>query len=398
MNIDDRHELAQAIVDTIREPLLVLDRDLRVVSANRSYYLTFGVNRQDVQGRPVYALGDGQWNIPELRVLLENVAPRHAVMEAFEVEGEFSGLGRRTMLLNARKVFYEDNFHTTILLAIEDITERRGRERGLDELLRHKEVFLQEMEHRVANSLQIIASILLIKARTVRSEETRLHLQDAHRRVMSVAVMQQQLKASEPDATIELDPYLSQLCETLAASMIGDGRPISLEVHAEGGTATRGQSVSIGLIVTELVINALKHAFPDDRRGGMVMVTYDLAEPNWRLTVSDNGIGRPAGQMDKALPGLGTAIIEALAKQLDARVEVFMDPHGTTVSITHTAFVSRLPRRAGAMAAVEPHPIRFEDELPLVIAPSFGRTLVDPCFLKGHGTSSAGLGQSVRTD
>jgi chemotaxis protein methyltransferase CheR len=346
MNIDDRHELAQAIVDTIREPLLVLDKDLRVVTANRSFYLTFGMNRQDVQGRPVYALGDGQWNIPELRVQLESIAPRHAVMEAFEVEQEFSGLGRRTMLLNARKVFYEDNFHTTILLAIEDITERRARERGLDELLRHKDVFLQEMEHRVANSLQIIASILLIKARTVRSEETRLHLQDAHRRVMSVAVMQQQLKASEPDATIELDPYLSQLCETLAASMIGDGRPISLEVHAEGGTATRSQSVSIGLIVTELVINALKHAFPDDRRDGMVMVTYDLAEPNWRLTVSDNGIGRPAGQPDMVRPGLGTAIIEALAKQLDARVEVFMDPHGTTVSITHTKFVSGLSRRA----------------------------------------------------
>ena len=346
MNIDDRHALAQAIVDTIREPLLVLDKDLRVVSANRSYYLTFGMNRQDVQGRPVYALGDGQWNIPKLRLLLESIAPEHTVMEAFEVEQEFSGLGRRTMLLNARKVFYEDNFHTTILLAIEDITERRARERGLDELLRHKDVFLQEMEHRVANSLQIIASILLIKARTVRSEETRLHLQDAHRRVMSVAATQQQLKALETGATIELDPYLSQLCETLAASMIGDGRPISLEVHAEGGTATRGQSVSIGLIVTELVINALKHAFPDDRSGGAVMVTYDLADPNWRLTVSDNGIGRPAGQMDKVNPGLGTAIVEALAKQLDARVEVFMDPHGTTVSITHTAFVSRLPRRA----------------------------------------------------
>jgi PAS domain S-box-containing protein len=346
IDIDDGHALAQAIVDTIREPLLVLDKDLRVVTANRSFYLMFGMNRQDVQGRPVYALGDGQWNIPELRLLLENIAPEHTVMEAYEVEQDFYGLGRRIMLLNARKVFYEDNFHTTILLAIEDITERRAKERGLDELLQHKEVFLQEMEHRVANSLQIIASILLMKARTVRSEETRLHLQDAHRRVMSVAAMQQQLKASEPDATIELDPYLSQLCETLAASMIGDGRPISLEVHAEGGTATRSQSVSIGLIVTELVINALKHAFPDNRGDGTVMVTYDLAEPNWRLTVSDNGIGKPAGHTEKVQPGLGTAIIEALAKQLDARVEVFMDPHGTTVSITHTKFESRLPRRA----------------------------------------------------
>jgi PAS domain S-box-containing protein len=344
--IEDGRALAQAIVDTIREPLLVLDKDLRVVTANRSFYLTFRMNRQDVQGRPVYALGNGQWNIPELRLLLETIAPQHAVMEAYEVEQDFSGIGRRTMLLNARKVFYEENSHTTILLAIEDITERRAKERELEELLQQKDLLLEEMRHRVANTLQIIASILLIKARTVRSAETRLHLQDAHQRVMSVAAMQQQLQASEPGATIELGPYLSRLCETLAASMIGDRRPISLKVHVEGGTAPSSQAVSVGLIVTELVINALKHAFPDDRSDGTVIVAYDLAEPNWRLTVSDNGIGRPEGHSDKTNAGLGTTIIEALAKQLDARVDVLMDPYGTTVSITHAPFASRLPAAA----------------------------------------------------
>jgi PAS domain S-box-containing protein len=346
MDVDDGRALAQAIVDTIREPLLVLDKDLRVVTANRSFYLTFGMNRQDVQGRPVYALGDGQWNIPELRLLLENIAPQHAVMDAYEVEQEFSGIGRRTMLLNARKVFYEENSHTTILLAIDDITERRAKERELKELLQQKEMLLQEMQHRVANSLQIIASILLIKARTVRSEETRLHLQDAHQRVMSVAAMQEQLQPSEPGATIELGPYLSRLCETLAASMIGGRRPVTLRVHAEAGTASSSQAVSIGLIVTELVINALKHAFPDDRSGSTVIVAYDLAEPNWRLSVSDNGIGRPEGHSDMTHPGLGTTIIEALAKQLDARVDVLMNPHGTTVLITHAPFASRQPTAA----------------------------------------------------
>ena len=81
-NNDDRHALAQAMVDTIREPLLVLDKNLRVITANRSFYLMFRMNCQDVQGRPVYALGDGQWNIPELRLLLESIAPRHAVQPA----------------------------------------------------------------------------------------------------------------------------------------------------------------------------------------------------------------------------------------------------------------------------------------------------------------------------
>ena len=96
-------------------------------------------------------------------------------MEGYEVEQDFSGIGRRTMLLNARGVLSEGKENRTILLAIEDITARRAAERELKEILKQKDVLLQDMQHRVANSLQIIASILLIKARTVRSEETRLH-------------------------------------------------------------------------------------------------------------------------------------------------------------------------------------------------------------------------------
>ena len=340
IDIDDGRALAEAIVDTIREPLLVLDKNLRVVLASRSFYLTFNMDRQDVQGRPVYALGDGQWNIPELRSLLEEIVLQHAVIEAYEVEQDFSGIGRRTMLLNARKVFHEGNSHSTILLAIEDITERRAAERELNSLLQQKEVLLQEMQHRIANSLQIIASILLLKARTVRSEETRLHLQDAHQRVMSIAAVQQQLEASRHGEPIELGPYVFRLCETLAASMIGDNRPISLTAHVEGGTASSSEAVSIGLIVTELVINALKHGFPNDPPDGQIIVAYGVAQTQWRLTVSDNGIGTSDGCMDKTAPGLGTSIVEALAKQLDARVEVLMDPHGTTVSITHNVHIA----------------------------------------------------------
>src|SRR6476661_6348125 len=133
--LEDGHTLAQAIVDTIREPLLVLDKDLRVVAASRSFFLTFKMNRQDVQGRPIYALGDGQWDIPQLRLLLERILPQHAVMDGYEVERDFSVIGRRTMVLNARTVFYEKHDQALILLAIADITERRTAERSLAELL-----------------------------------------------------------------------------------------------------------------------------------------------------------------------------------------------------------------------------------------------------------------------
>ena len=337
IDIDDVHTLAQGIVDTIRDPFLVLDQHLRVVTANRAFCQTFRMTRQNIEDRAVYALADGQWDIPALRFLLENVAPQHTVMEGYEVEREFPGIGRRSMLLNAREVVSQRNARKLLLLTIEDVTERRAAEREAAELLRQKEMLLQEMQHRIANSLQIIASILLLKARTVQSEETRLHLRDAHQRVMSVAAVQQQLLASSHGDPVYIGPYLSRLSQALAASMTDDSRPISLKVQAEGGTATPAEAISIGLIVAELVINAFRHAFVGDQAAGLIVVAYEAAETSWRLTVSDNGIGTPEGQSDsdKPRPGLGTIIVAALAKQLDARVEVMRGRRGTTVSITH---------------------------------------------------------------
>jgi two-component sensor histidine kinase len=338
---DDASALAKAIVDTVREPLLVLDHDLRVIAASRSFYLTFKVSRQDTEGRRLYTLGNGQWDIPALRLLLEQIVPEHTVMEAYEVEQEFPGIGRRTMLLNARKVFDEGNSHSTLLLAIEDITERRATERALQDLLEQKDMLLQEMSHRVANSLQIIASILLLKARTVQSEETRLHLQDAHQRVMSVASVQQQLQATGRGESIQIGPYLSKLCESLAASMIGEIRPISLKVLAEEGMASSSQAVSLGLIVTELVINALKHAFPDHKRDGQVVVSYAVDGASWKLSVSDNGVGKADLRDSSKTGGLGTSLVQALAQQLEARVDSVSTSEGTTISIIHATLPLR---------------------------------------------------------
>lgn len=343
---EDAGLLAKAIVDTVREPLLVLDRELKVIIASRSFYQTFQMTPEATQGYKIYDLDEGVWDIPELRLLLEKIVPEHGVMEGFEVERDFRRIGRRAMVLNARKVFYEGNGHTTILLAFEDATERRRTEQALQKLLEQKEVLLSEMSHRVANSLQIIASILLMKARTVESVETRLHLQDAHRRVMSVASVQQHLQASGKGEQIAVGPYLSKLCETLAASMIGDNRAISLKVVAGGGTVTSTEAVSLGLIVTELVINAVKHAFPDSTHAGDVVVGYEVDGANWKLSISDNGVGMPDRKAGEKKSGLGTSLMKALAQQLEAQVEIASDAKGTTVSVTHATFTSRLPTAA----------------------------------------------------
>jgi len=344
VGIQDGNTLAQAIVDTVRDPLLVLDQDLRIIAASRSFYQTFQLVREDVRGHLLYKIDDGQWNIPELRTLLETIAKDHAPIEGYEVDREFPKIGRRFMCLNARKVFYQEGTHSTVLLAFEDITDRRAIEQQVEELLREKDMLLEEMQHRVTNSLQIIASILLIKARTVQSEETRLQLHDAHQRVLSVAAVQQHLHSTARGAPIEISKYLSKLCETLAASMIGDSRPISVKVDADAGTAVSHQAVSIGLIVTELVMNALKHAFPSTKQDAAIVVSYKVADTDWKLTISDNGIGKPDPSTGQAKPGLGTSLVQTLAKQLDARLDIASDSHGTAVSITHATFKSKLPK------------------------------------------------------
>ena len=351
--IADAQTLAQAIVDTIHEPLLVLDAQLRVLAASRSFYDTFQVDVEHTQGCLLYALGDGQWDIPALRVLLETIIPERAAMDEFEVEHDFPGLGHRTMLLNARKVIYETSQDTTILLAFTDITARRAIEREKAELLEHteqlvrqKQVLLQEMEHRVNNSLQIIASILLMKARGVISEETRLHLRDAHQRVMSVAAVQSHLHSADGIEAIAVGAYLTKLCASLSSSMIGEAEHVRLEVVADEGRLGSAQAVSIGLIVTELVINALKYAFPMQWPDALVRVTFTSRDADWTLVVSDNGVGKAETGEPPIVGGLGTAIIKALVKQLGAEMTVLPTPAGLCLSITHTSPPAILPAAA----------------------------------------------------
>jgi len=346
-DIGNAQTLAQAIVNTIPEPFLVLDEDLRVLAASRSFYTVFKVDPAQTSGRLLYSLGDGQWDIPALRILLETIIPERTAMDGFEVEHDFPNVGRRTMLLNARKVIYETGTTATILLAFVDVTTRREMERDkealqlqTDELLRQKQVLLDEMQHRVANSLQIIASILMLKARAVTSEEARGHLQDAHQRVMSVAAVQQHLHTSSGIDQVEVASYLSKLCNSLSTSMVGEGQSITVDVISDQATLASSEAVSIGLIVTELLINAIKYAFPEARDGALVRVIYETEATDWRLTVSDNGVGKVGTSTSRT--GLGTAIVKALVAQLGAKVEIVSSSSGLSTIITRGTFEPRV--------------------------------------------------------
>jgi len=117
-------DYAESIVETVREPLMILDANLRVVSVNRSFYQAFQVEPEGTEGQLVYNLGNRQWDIPKLRKLLEEILPQQTVFNDYEVEHDFANIGRRKMLLNAREVGRAEGEVRLILLAIEDVTER----------------------------------------------------------------------------------------------------------------------------------------------------------------------------------------------------------------------------------------------------------------------------------
>jgi chemotaxis protein methyltransferase CheR len=353
--VGEARSLAQAIVEAVREPLLVLDEDFQILAASASFHKSFRITPSQTFHRPFFTMEDGAWDIPALRELLGRLLAEKEPIEGFALTHEFPRIGLRHFLLHARKVKYEERNRITILMGFEDITDRRAIEADKeqlqaqsDQLLKKEHMLLEEMQHRIVNSLQIIASILMLKARTVTSDETREHLQDAHRRVMSVAEVQRYLHGKVGQDKVELSPYLTKLCSSLASSMIGEASNTQLRVECQPGMIISADAISIGLIVTELVINALKYAFPEKKDTALVTVSYEIDDRGWTLSVSDNGVGKVENGLAPAKGGLGTSLVAALAHQLDAKVKIESNQDGTRVAIVHSAFAST-PTTAAAI-------------------------------------------------
>ncbi len=144
---------AESIVETVREPLLVLDAHLRVISANRSFFKTFRVEPNQTKGKLIYEIGNYQWNIPRLRDLLEELIPKNTSFDDFEVEHDFENIGHKIMLLNARRLHTEWDEAQMILLAIEDITERRQAEKALSE----SQTRIRALNEGILNMLMVVS-------------------------------------------------------------------------------------------------------------------------------------------------------------------------------------------------------------------------------------------------
>jgi len=321
-----------AVVVSSNEPLLFLTEDQTVIAASSSFCQAFEIDPATIPGRRLRDIGSGEWGLPKLTSLLKATASGSAQIDAYEIDLERPSQAARRLVVNARRLDDGDKQRVRLLLAVTDVTDMRAEARLKDDLVRDKAILMQEVQHRVANSLQIIASVLMQSARRVQSEEARGHLHNAHHRVMSIAAVQKQLSTSKA-GKVELRTYFTQLCESLGASMIADTDQLSLAVTVDDSAVDADVSISLGLIVTELVINALKHAFTDQSKG-RIAIDYSSTGKDWTLSVSDNGVGLPTGD-DAPKPGLGTGIVEALARNLDGTLTLSDANPGTVVTVSH---------------------------------------------------------------
>ena len=293
--------LAMALVKSSKAPLLLLDDEVVVIGASTSFCNAFNLDPVTIANRRLADLGAGEWDVPQLNSLLLATIAGAAEIDAYEMDLVREGKATCRLILSAHKLDYFDTEKVRVVLAATDVTATRLAEKQKDDLVREKQVLLQELQHRVANSLQIIASVLMQSARRVQSEETRLHLHDAHSRVMSIAMLQKQLAVTQLKS-VELRTYFTDLCRSISASMIDDPQRLTLEAIVDDTTTNSDVSVSMGLIVTELVINAIKHAFPDQTAGGKITVSFAADEGAWLLSVSDNGVGH-AGRRETRKAG-----------------------------------------------------------------------------------------------
>jgi chemotaxis protein methyltransferase CheR len=302
------------LVETIRESILVLEPDLTIRFANRSFCHTFAVAPEDIVGRKLYEIGGGQWNIPELRNSLETIISGRKTIEAFEVEYFFPSIGRRIMMLNAREVYRPDDKIQQILLAIDDVTERARVER--EHAAAHERIgmLLQELTHRVKNSLQFIAATVWIEGRNQKGGEGKAAFERVSHRITALGQLYSQLSKADTVEAVDAATYLDELCRDLVASADKEGdTSILLKTDIE----------------SELVTNAVKYAFPGEAKGA-IMVALKRAPGELRVTVADNGQGLDSR---RAHSGLGSRLVDGFAQQLGGRVERKSDSRGTVVHL-----------------------------------------------------------------
>ena len=310
--LEGQREYLDKLVDSLRESLIVLGWDLRVKHANEPFYSIFKVKPEETEGRLIYELGNGQWDIPELRKLLEEILPKEQSFDDFEVMHEFETVGYRHMLLNARRLDHLD----LVVLAIEDVTER-------DASYRRQRMLASEMSHRVKNILALVNSIAAQTARKSRSLDD---FQKAfHGRLAALARSHGQWLADELQVA-----DLRGLLEDVAENAGVDRQRLNLK--GSSVVVKPAQTMALNLTFHELCTNATKYGALATEKG-RVDVTWAVEDGNQvRLLWKESG-GPTAKPPDQK--GFGLQLIETLCPfELHGTAEVRFLPDGLECELT----------------------------------------------------------------
>jgi len=321
---DEVSEFAESIINTVREPLISLDQDLRVVSVSRSFYDFFKVKPEETVGQLIYDLGNKQWNIPKLRELLETILPQKTTFDNYEVEHDFTTIGRRIMLLNARQIERGMGKERIILLAIEDITGRREIEKGLEKAheelqelaaelkrtTRAKSEFLANMSHELRtplNSINGFSEILYDETFGPLSEKQKKYVNNILTSGKHLLLLINQIldmakvEAGKMKLALSSLPMKSLLNEIslLVADMVSKKKlQILLEI-AEDLPNIEGDELKVKEILYNLLSNAVKFT-PE---GGKIGMRAKRADSEIEIVIWDTGAGIASENMGKIFEG-----------------------------------------------------------------------------------------------
>ena len=364
--IEAAREYAESIVTTVRQPLIILDAELHVRSANASFYRTFHVSPADTEGRFIYDLGDRQWDIPALRTLLEEIIPRNSSFDDWPVEHDFESIGTRTMMLSARR-FPPEGKYDLILLAIEDVTARKRAEMALEEADRRKDEFIAVLAHELRNPLNAIGNATLITRNPAAAEMRDWSLDVIDHQVRNLSRLIEDLldisrisqgKIRLRKEVVDLAPVIGRAVDSVSA--------LVKEREQELNVALPPQLMTVyadPIRLEQVFINLLTNAAKYTPSGGRIRLTAEVGGDHFTIRVRDTGEGISADMLprifemftqveasaDHARGGLGIGL--SLVKDL-------VQMHGGTVMATSegpgtgSEFVVSLPK--AATLAMEP--------------------------------------------
>src|SRR5439155_3275973 len=303
----EARDQAQAILATVREPLVILDPELRVVTANRAFYETFRVSPEETERRSFFDIGNHQWNIPLLRTLLEEILPRDRVVEQFEVEHDFAAIGRRTMLLNARRVLLSTGQPALVLLAIEDVTGAKHLEReqaarvAAEATTVAKDQFLAVLSHEMRTPLTaMLGWIRIMRMRKLDDVAAARALEVVERNARQQArLIEDLLDVSRIVAgslhleahPIMVAPFVEAALAAMQPAAEAKGVLLRGDLDEKAG-AIRGDAGRLQQIVCNLVSNAIKFT----PSGGRIDIRLARRGSTVEISVDDTGKGIPAEQ------------------------------------------------------------------------------------------------------